>query len=168
MKSVRVFSILLAAAANFSGVDGQIIEVSEYNFKPFSMRKPVPIIIKCQQLPYLFLFRSSRSLQREGSGVPSRKTTEAQADEARKRVSLLSPTDNLRIVTKKTNHWSVNYRALTSTEQHTKWFEWRTIQRTGLAETNSKVVKAHSSLPPVLKSMMTQTSSSFPLDQPFR
>ena len=116
----------------------------------------------------LSLFRSSRSLQREGSGVPSRKTTVAEADEARKRVSLLSPTDNLRTVTKKTNHWSVNYRAPTSMEQHTKWSAWRTIQQVGLAETNSTVVKAHSSLPPVLKSMMTQTSSSFPLDQPFR
>ena len=86
MKCVRVFSILLAAVANFSGVDGQVIEVSEYNFKPFSMRKPVPIIIKCQLLPYLFSFHSSRDLQGEGSGVPNRKTTEAEADEARKHV----------------------------------------------------------------------------------
>jgi hypothetical protein len=61
------------------------------------------------------MFHSTTCLQ--VSGTPSRATAEARVVEASKGVSLLSPADSLRTIMKKINHWSVNFRVLTSNGQ---------------------------------------------------
>jgi hypothetical protein len=160
---VSVFTILLAATASLSGVYGQNMEVSAKNSN-HSQRVNLP----SSNVTIMIVPSYSNRDRQQGSGARNREAIEATAVEVCKDVSFFFPTDNLRIFTRKTNHWSVNCRVLISMEQHTKWSVWQTVQIVGLEETISKVVKVHSSLPPVLKSMMIQTSSSFHLDQPFR